>query len=193
MKTPSFTDDLQTDTASVCQSPAKLQTRTSTDIINIPTQPFHKHLKHSVPQPGTPALPPNLLCPTSASLELYRLQTKPLSFFSKLRRCPLASPSLHKPSPSHLDLHLLGTQQKHHPQTNGAVPELVLESSCLLFLNYNESLASLVVHLVKNLPAMRETLGKEMATHSSILAWRIPSTEEPGRLQSMGSQRVRHD
>ena len=36
-------------------------------------------------------------------------------------------------------------------------------------------------------------LEKEMATHSSVLAWRIPGTEEPGRLQSMGSQRVRHD
>ena len=36
-------------------------------------------------------------------------------------------------------------------------------------------------------------LEKEMATHSSILAWRIPWTEEPGRLQSMGSQRVGHD
>ena len=56
---------------------------------------------------------------------------------------------------------------------------------------------------VKNPPAMWETwvqsLGCEdpleegMATHSSILAWRIPWTEEPGRLQSMGSQRVRHD
>ena len=56
---------------------------------------------------------------------------------------------------------------------------------------------------VKRLPTMRETwvqslvqedlLEKEMATHSSILAWKIPSTEEPGRLQSMGSQRVRHD
>ena len=34
---------------------------------------------------------------------------------------------------------------------------------------------------------------KEMATHSSTLAWKIPWTEEPGRLQSMGSQRVRHD
>ena len=53
---------------------------------------------------------------------------------------------------------------------------------------------------VKRLPAMRETrlrylgwedpLEKEMATHSSILAWRIPWTEEPGGLQSMGSQRV---
>ena len=56
---------------------------------------------------------------------------------------------------------------------------------------------------VKNLPALRETrdrslsredpLEKGMATHSSFLAWRIPWTEEPGRLQSMGSQRVGHD
>ena len=56
---------------------------------------------------------------------------------------------------------------------------------------------------LKRLPAMRETwvrplgwedpLEKEMATHSSILAWRIPWTEEPGRLQSMGSQRVGYD
>ena len=55
----------------------------------------------------------------------------------------------------------------------------------------------------KNPPAMQETwvrpLGQEdlleegMATHSSILAWRIPWTEEPGGLQSMGLQRVRHD
>ena len=60
-----------------------------------------------------------------------------------------------------------------------------------------------MTQMVKNLPAMRETqvqslgqedlLEKEMATHSSILAWRIPWTVEPGRLQSMGSQRVRHD
>ena len=63
--------------------------------------------------------------------------------------------------------------------------------------------ASLVAQLVNNLPAMQETrvpslgwedpLEKEMATHSSILAWRIPWTEESGRLQSTGSQRVRHD
>ena len=38
-----------------------------------------------------------------------------------------------------------------------------------------------------------DPLEKEMATHSSILAWRIPWTEEPGELQSIGSQRVRHD
>ena len=57
--------------------------------------------------------------------------------------------------------------------------------------------------MVKNLSAMQETwvqsLGQEdplekgMATHSSILAWSIPWTEEPGRLQSIGSQRVGHD
>ena len=56
---------------------------------------------------------------------------------------------------------------------------------------------------VKKLPAIRETwvqspgqedpLEKGMTTHSSILAWRTPLTEEPGELQSMGSQRVRHD
>ena len=63
--------------------------------------------------------------------------------------------------------------------------------------------ASLVAQTVKNPPAMWETwvqsLGWEdpleegMATHSSILAWRIPWTEEPGGLQSMGPQRVGHD
>ena len=65
------------------------------------------------------------------------------------------------------------------------------------------TLAYLVAQTVKNLPAMRETLiqslgredplEKEMAIHSSILAWEIPWTEKPGGLQSMGSQRVGHD
>ena len=60
-----------------------------------------------------------------------------------------------------------------------------------------------MAQMVKRLPTMREAgvqslgqedpLEKEMATHSSILAWKIPWTEEPGRLQSMGSQRVGHD
>ena len=63
--------------------------------------------------------------------------------------------------------------------------------------------ASLVAQMAKNLPTMQETqvqslgwedpLGKEMATHSSTLAWKIPRMEERGRLQSMGSQRVGHD
>ena len=65
------------------------------------------------------------------------------------------------------------------------------------------TLASLVAQRLKRLPPMQETwvrslgwedpLEKEMVTHSSILAWRIPWTEKPGRLQSTGSQRVRHD
>ena len=60
-----------------------------------------------------------------------------------------------------------------------------------------------MVQMVKNLPAVQETLvsslnwedplEKGMATHSSILAWRITWTEEPGRLQAMGSQRVIHN
>ena len=59
-------------------------------------------------------------------------------------------------------------------------------------------IASLVAQMVKHLPAMQETwvrslgwedpLEKEMATHSSTLAWKIPWMKEPGRLQSMGSQ-----
>ena len=44
-----------------------------------------------------------------------------------------------------------------------------------------------------SIPGREDPPEKEMATHSSILAWRIPWTEEPGRLQSMGSQRVGHD
>ena len=66
--------------------------------------------------------------------------------------------------------------------------------------------SSPMVQRVKHLPAMQETqetwvqslgledpLEEEMTTHSRILAWRIPQTEEPGSLQSMESQRVRHD
>ena len=44
-----------------------------------------------------------------------------------------------------------------------------------------------------SIPGLRRSLEKEMVTHSSILAWRIPWREEAGRLQSMGSQRVRHN
>ena len=63
--------------------------------------------------------------------------------------------------------------------------------------------ASLVAQIVKNLPAMQETqdaslgwedpLEEEMATHSSILVWEITWTEDPGELESMGSQRIGHD
>ena len=76
-----------------------------------------------------------------------------------------------------------------HHQSNGGV--------------FANSGSSLVAQMVKSLPTVWETqvqslgqedpLEKEMATHSSILAWKIPWTEEPGKLQSTGLQRVRHD
>ena len=69
--------------------------------------------------------------------------------------------------------------------------------------NLGVNWASLVAHMIQSLPAMQETqvwslgwedpLEKGMATHSSIFAWRIPWTEEPGGLQSMRQQRDRHD
>ena len=65
------------------------------------------------------------------------------------------------------------------------------------------AIVSVVAQTIKPLPATRETqvrslgredfLEQETATHSSILAWKIPWTEEPGRLQSMGSQKVGHN
>ena len=77
------------------------------------------------------------------------------------------------------------------------------ENNCLSTFDIILVWASLVAQAVKNPPAMQEThtqslgqedpLEKEMATHSSILAWRIPWTEEPGGLQSKGSQRTGHD
>ena len=90
------------------------------------------------------------------------------------------------------------------------LPSLALQERCISqtlpapFMSALHPLwASLVAQTVKNLPVMQETrvqsLGQEdppekgRATHSSIIAWRIPWTEEPDGLQSMGSQRVRHD
>ena len=88
-----------------------------------------------------------------------------------------------------------------------SLPHLCWRQLLVFFLNYFPGRfclpASLVAQMVKHLPVMRETwvrsLGQEdllekgMATHSSTLAWKIPWMEEPGRLQSVGSQRVRHD
>ena len=69
---------------------------------------------------------------------------------------------------------------------------------CLVKKEWGTTDFSLIAQSIKNLPAVQETrvrflgwedpLEKEMATHSSILAWIIPWTEEPGRLQSMGSK-----
>ena len=71
--------------------------------------------------------------------------------------------------------------------------------SIFISLSVSISGASLIAQSVKNLPAVQETRGqvlgqedlleKEMVTHSSVLAWRIPWTEQPGGLQSIGSQK----
>ena len=78
-----------------------------------------------------------------------------------------------------------------------------MSHSIIIYLAVKNVLTSLVAQMIKRLPTMRETqvrslgwedpLEKEMANHSSTLAWKIPWTEEPGRLQSMGLQKVGHD
>ena len=78
----------------------------------------------------------------------------------------------------------------------------LLSPFLILFALLPLTRASLAAQTVKHLPAVRETwvqsrgwedpLEKDMATHSSTLVWKIPWTEEPGRLQSTGSQRVGH-
>ena len=80
---------------------------------------------------------------------------------------------------------------------------LLVYVSIFMLMLYCFNWVSLVAQMVKNPPAMQKTwvqsmswkdpLEKGMATHFSILAWRIPKTEEPGGLQSMGLQRIRHD
>ena len=85
-------------------------------------------------------------------------------------------------------------QRPHFEKHCSKSAELIQKRGCIC------GGASLVAQTVKSLPARQETrvqslgwedpLEKEMATHSSILAWEIPWTEEPGRLQSVGSRRV---
>ena len=79
----------------------------------------------------------------------------------------------------------------------------VMDPSQHIYLMHLHNRASVVAQMVKNLLTRQEAwvqslgwenpLEKRIATYSSILAWRLPWTEEPGRLQSMGSQRVGHD
>ena len=86
---------------------------------------------------------------------------------------------------------------RSHPG-HGASGTLLLQVSSGLGARHSKVRASLIAQLVKNLPAMQQTqvrflgqedpLEKEMATHSSILVWKIPQAEEPGGLQSMGLQ-----
>ena len=87
--------------------------------------------------------------------------------------------------------------------TNLPFADLCLQGPWDISCCHDKDGTSLIAQMVKNMPAMQETqvqpLGQEdllqkgMATHSSITAWRIPWTEESGGLQSLGSQRVRHD
>ena len=105
-----------------------------------------------------------------------------------------------------------GGGREEQPNIQGAVAALAQEGlekrplvfPILLFSCFLRVYICLFgIHWLKRLPPMQEAwlrslgqedpLEKEMAIHSSILAWRIPWTEEPGRLQSTGSQRVGHD
>ena len=121
--------------------------------------------------------------------------------------CSLSSPSSHPSSSLHLDssfflaslypTSFLLIILSNFPLLSLHFSFFTLNSFCQIHWG------SLVGLLVKNLPAMQETqdwpLGQEallekgMATQSSVLAWGIPWTEEPGRLQSLGSQRVGHN
>ena len=110
----------------------------------------------------------------------------------------------------HITLHLLSLfilqdteDQRHWKLCSGSHRESLDKLHVLLLLFFKDTWVPLVAQRVKRLPAMQETwvrslgqeepLEKEMATHSSTLAWKIPWTEKPGRLLSMGLQRVGHD
>ena len=97
-----------------------------------------------------------------------------------------------------------GVGLKHKSKTDREIVKTNQFFFCFLKMEFGSVLrASLEAQMVKNLPTMQETqvqslgqedpLEKEMATHSSILAWRIPWTEEPGGLPSMASGAVGHD
>ena len=104
----------------------------------------------------------------------------------------------HRPTPTQLFLVLFF----FFPLSCPTSLSIILHSGCyhpFLASLQQKGKHSLMVQMVKNLPVMQETrvqsLGQEdpLAVHCSILAWRIPWTEEPGRLQSIGSRRVGHD
>ena len=94
-------------------------------------------------------------------------------------------------------------QRQKQPQRQWCLSSALVKQGRWQPRPIHEAFDSLVAQRVKRLPAMTETwvqslgqedpLEKKKATHSSTLAWRIPWTEKPGRLQSIGSQRVGHD
>ena len=93
--------------------------------------------------------------------------------------------------------------EPHRPNLKWGCPSSYPTLPSRIYSQFKYKMASLVAQMVKSLPAVQETqvqslgwgdpLKKEMTTHSNILDWRIPWVKEPGRLRSMGSQRVRHD
>ena len=93
--------------------------------------------------------------------------------------------------------------QKDPPAEARDSPNYLVSKQQSVFSSLCDISSALIAQPVKNIPAMQEIgvqflgqkdpLEKEMATYSSILAWRIPGTEEPRRLQSMGLLRIRHD
>ena len=127
-------------------------------------------------------------------LTLSSLLPTPARQISDPRTCPLCSPGTGQVISGGSSLEPSNAQEPKFPIW--PIPGI----SFWIILSH---WASLVAQRLKHLPAMQETrvlslgwedpLEKEMTTHSSILAWRIPWREEPGRLQSTGSQRVRHD
>ena len=142
--------------------------------------------------------------PSLIIMELgFRLSGEPknlLSLFFRWKK--LTGPSLHNEKVVEPKFNLTVSKDcaalLFHNNLTTYLPMLSSSFTGLHFVN-----TCLVAQPVKNPPAMQETqvpslgqeypLEKRMATHFSILAWRIPRTEEPGRLQSMGLQRVRHD
>ena len=120
---------------------------------------------------------------------------------------PLPHPHIHTAALPHNNKHLTSrwrqNGQKYGPSRSHADTNTLCYGYSLLAVLYDASRAFLVAQRLKRLPAVPETrvrylsqedpLEKEMAAHSSTLAWRIPWTEEPGGLQSTGSQRVGHD
>ena len=126
-----------------------------------------------------------------------------------LHRFPPSWTALASPTPSHPSRLLQSTGLSSPCYTATSYWLSILHTVVYMFQCYSlnsvslSPWVSLVAQTVKNLPAMQklwfwslgqeDPLREEMATHSSVLAWGIPWREEPGGLQSMGSQRVGHD
>ena len=119
---------------------------------------------------------------------------------------PIHGPSVDSPWKAMISHHLLpktADSQNQMPRTKPFLHDNGTRYSLSSFANNCSLPDSLMAQTVKRLPTMQETrvqslgqedpLEKEMATHFSTLAWKIPWTEEPGRLQSIGSQRVGHN